>query len=147
ACSMRPVSCAGQLLAFGHRRSTSPSFMERNVVLHEGHLLGMTKSTASSPRNGMTGPTISGMISPALRSTTVSPIFMPLAFTTSWLCKVAIETVEPSTNTGSMTAYGVTLPVRPTLTKISSNFVWTSSGGYLYATDQRGVLEVYPSCC
>ena len=37
----------------------------------------------------------------------------------SALCSVAIEMVEPATNTGSSTAYGVFAPVRPTLTSIS----------------------------
>ena len=34
------------------------------------------------------------MTSPALRSTTVSPISTPLAFTTSWLCSVAWRTTR-----------------------------------------------------
>ncbi len=34
------------------------------------------------------------------------------------LCSVAIWMVEPARNTGSSTAYGVTAPVRPTLTAI-----------------------------
>ena len=77
------------------------------------------------------GPTISGMTSPALRSTTMSPIRTPLARTTSWLCSVAIDTVEPATRTGSMTPNGVTRPVRPTFTSMPSSRVLTSSGGYL----------------
>ncbi len=71
------------------------------------------------------------MTSPALRSTTVSPIRTPLRFTSSALCRVAISTVEPLTLAGSITANGVTRPVRPTLTRMSRSLVVTSSGGYL----------------
>ena len=85
------------------------------------------------------------MISPALRTTTVSPMSTPLRLTSVWLCSVAIDTVEPETNTGSMTAYGVARPVRPMDTSISSSFVVTSSGGYLYAIAQRGAREVKPN--
>ncbi|CPU66378.1 Uncharacterised protein [Mycobacteroides abscessus] len=37
----------------------------------------------------------------------------------------------PATLTGSMTAYGVARPVRPTPTWIARRRVLTSSGGYL----------------
>ena len=43
------------------------------------------------------------MTSPALRSTTVSPIETPLRRTSSALWRVAISTVEPATFTGSIT--------------------------------------------
>ncbi|GAP61557.1 hypothetical protein AHiyo1_52710 [Arthrobacter sp. Hiyo1] len=33
----------------------------------------------------------------------MSPIMTPLALTTSWLCRVAISTVDPATLTGSIT--------------------------------------------
>jgi len=92
-----------------------------------------------------TGPTTSGITSPALRSTTVSPISTPLRRTSSALCRVAISTVDPETRTGSMTANGVTRPVRPTLTWMSSSLVVTSSGGYLNAIAQRGARLVEPS--
>ena len=49
----------------------------------------------------------------------------------SALCKVAFATVDPLTLTGSITANGVTRPVRPTFTSIFSSRVVTSSGGYL----------------
>ena len=55
-----------------------------------------------------------------------------------------METVEPATLIGCITANGVTLPVLPTLTSMSSNFVRTTSGGYLYATAHLGVLDVAP---
>lgn len=85
------------------------------------------------------------MTSPALRSTTVSPMRTPLAFTTSWLCSVANSTSEPATVTGSTTAYGVTRPVRPTPTRMSTSLVLTSSGAYFQAIAQRGAREVEPS--
>ena len=58
---------------------------------------------------------------------------------------MAFSTVEPLTLTGSITANGVTRPVRPTFTRISSSRVVTSSGGYLYAIAQRGARLVLPS--
>ena len=61
----------------------------------------------------------------------MSPIKTPLRTISSALCKVAFVTVEPATFTGSMYAKGVTRPVLPTLTLISSSTVVTSSGGYL----------------
>jgi hypothetical protein len=80
-----------------------------------------------------------------LRSTTVSPISTPLRATSLWLCRVAKVTVDPATRTGSSTAYGVTRPVRPTLTRTSTSLVLTSSGGYLNAIAQRGARLVDPS--
>ena len=71
------------------------------------------------------------MTSPALRITTVSPISTPLRLTSEALCRVASSTVDPATLTGSMKANGVTRPVRPTLTRMSSSLVVASSGGYL----------------
>ena len=74
----------------------------------------------------------------------MSPIRTPLRFTSAALCSVAIDTVDPATVTGSITANGVTRPVRPTLTWMSSSLVVTSSGGYLYAIAQRGARDVLP---
>ena len=75
----------------------------------------------------------------------MSPISTPLRTTSKALCRVAISTVEPATLTGSITPYGVTRPVRPTLTRMSSSLVVTSSGGYLNAIAHRGAREVDPS--
>ena len=91
----------------------------------------MTNARSVPVRFSRTGPRTSGITSPALRITTVSPIRTPFRTISSALCKVAFVTVDPATFTGSMYANGVTLPVRPTLTLISSNTVVTSSGGYL----------------
>ena len=75
----------------------------------------------------------------------MSPISTPLRFTSLALCSVAMPTVEPETSTGSITPYGVTRPVRPTLTRMSRSFVVTSSGGYLNAIAHRGARDVEPS--
>ena len=46
-----------------------------------GTRVGMTKARSDPSRRSTTGPTISGMTSPALRSTTVSPMSTPLRST------------------------------------------------------------------
>ena len=51
---------------------------------------------------------------------------------------VAIETVEPPTNTGSSTANGVALPLPPIDTAMSSKVVDFSSGANLKAIAHRG---------
>ena len=58
------------------------------------------------PARSTTGPSTSGMTSPALRMTTVSPISTPLRLTSEALCSVAWLTVDPATLTGSMKANG-----------------------------------------
>ena len=78
-----------------------------------------------------TGPTTSGITSPALRTMTVSPGRTSLRATWSSLWRVASDTVEPPTNTGSSTANGVALPVRPMDTAMSLSRVVRSSGGNL----------------
>ena len=71
------------------------------------------------------------MTSPALRTMTMSPMRTPLRATSVALWRVARATVEPATRTGSIMPKGVTRPVRPTWTAMSSRRVRTSSGGYL----------------
>ena len=61
------------------------------------------------------------MTSPAFRMTIRSPMSTPLRLTSSWLWRVALATVDPATLTGSVTANGVTRPVRPTPTWMSSS--------------------------
>ena len=141
----RSRSWDGQVRELGQRMSLSPSFSGASGVPHEGHSVGMTNSRSLPSRRSTTGPRISGMTSPALRSTTVSPIRTPLRCTSSALCRVARSTVDPATTTGSITPNGVTRPVRPTLTWMSRSLVLTSSGGYLKAIAQRGAREVEPS--
>ena len=130
----RSVSCAGQLSTFGQRMSLSPSLAGASLAPQLGQCSGITNSRSSLSRplrRSNTGPTSSGITSPALRTTTVSPIRMPLRFTSNGLCSVVRATVEPATCTGFSTATGVTRPVRPTCTVMSSSSVFTSSGGYL----------------
>ena len=142
---MRSRNCAGQLWVFGQRISTSPSVIARNLLPQSGHLVGITKGFSVPFRFAITGPNTSGITSPAFRIKTVSPIKIPLRTTSSALCRVAFVTVDPATFTGSINANGVTRPVRPTLTLISSSFVVTSSGGYLYAIAHLGARAVKPS--
>ena len=110
-----------------------------------GHAVGNFHLRRPRFRNDSTGPTTSGMTSPALRTITVSPSRTSLRATSSWLCSVARSTVEPPTNTGSSTANGVARPVRPMLTKMLSRTVVFSSGGNLNAIAHRGALLVDPS--
>ena len=142
---MRSRNWAGQLWVFGQRISTSPSVMARSADPHSGHFVGITNAFSFPVRCAITGPNTSGITSPALRITTTSPINTPLRVISSALCSVALVTVEPATLTGSIKANGVTRPVRPTLTLISSNFVVTSSGGYLNAMAHFGARDVKPS--
>ena len=71
------------------------------------------------------------MTSPALRMITRSPMRTPLRSTSPALCSVASDTVDPATSTGSISANGVTRPVRPTLTLMLRSVVVACSGGYL----------------
>ena len=115
------------------------------MVPHEGHSVGISHSASPSGRSASTGPRISGITSPALRRITVSPGRTSLRLTSWALCSVAFSTVEPATLVGSITPYGVTRPVRPTLTLMSRSLALTSSGGYLKAIAQRGARLVEPS--
>ena len=90
-----------------------------------------TAASSVGPEAPRTGPTTSGITSPALRTTTVSPGRTSLARTWSSLWRVASETVEPPTKTGSSTAKGVAFPVRPIETAMPFNVVDRSSGGNL----------------
>ena len=78
----------------------------RSAVPHSGQCVGMTKGRSVPSRRSTTGPSTSGMTSPALRSTTVSPMSTPLRCTSWALCSVARLTVDPATKTGSMNANG-----------------------------------------
>ena len=108
-------------------------------------MVGIFHARSPLGRSGSTGPRISGITSPALRRITVSPGRTSLRLTSWALWRVAFSTVEPATRVGSITPYGVTRPVRPTLTRISSSLALTSSGGYLKAIAHRGARLVEPS--
>jgi hypothetical protein len=79
----------------------------------------------------LTLPTTSGITSPARRTMTVSPTRTSLASTCTSLWSVALVMVTPETATGSSTAKGVALPVRPTFTSIERRTVCCSMGGIL----------------
>ena len=110
--------------------SASPSGRTSGLP-HAGQSAGKVHGWAPSGRSASTGPTTSGITSPALRTITVSPGRTSLAPTWSSLCSVAMPTVEPPTNTGSSTANGVARPVRPIDTAMSRSSVVRSSGGNL----------------
>ena len=112
------------------------NYIERNPDLvrrmaQEGHTVGKENSRSLPSRLEKSTSTISGMISPALRTRTTSPMRMSFCAIKSLLCTVAARTVLPESCTGSSTAVGVSTPVRPTLTTMSSRRVDLTSGGYL----------------
>ena len=113
------------------RVSASPSSRTRGVCSEQLQIVGNAHGVLPSGRSASTGPTTSGMTSPALRTITVSPGRTSLTRTWSSLCSVANETVDPPTNTGSSMANGVARPVRPIDTMMSLSSVVRSSGGNL----------------
>ena len=133
---------------FKHRVAASPSFRTSSAP-HDGHFLGIFHRRVPFGRFDNTGPTTSGMTSPARRTTTVSLGRTSFRATSSSLCSVAVVMFTPPTNTVSSLANGVTTPVRPTEARMSLSGVVRSSGGNLYAIAHRGALEVNPSssCC
>ena len=125
------------------RKATSPA--SRTTGLPQlGHTLGISHRRASGLRSDSTGPSTSGITSPAFRTITVSPTRTSLRCTSSKLCSVARATVDPATTTGSSSATGVSAPVRPTCTVMSRRSVVFSSGGNLKAMAQRGARAVKP---
>ena len=60
-----------------------------------GSGVGMTNSRSVPSRRSTTGPSTSGMTSPALRIITVSPISTPLRLTSEPLCRVAMPDRRP----------------------------------------------------
>ena len=142
-CASRSFTCAGQSMET-QRYATSPSSCTTGLP-HAGHVWGMRHSAASAGRFASTGPTTSGITSPALCTTMVSPTRTSLRCTSSSLCSVARAMVEPETVTGSNSATGVSTPVRPTWMRISRRTVSFSSGGNLNAIAQRGARAVKPS--
>src|SRR5215211_2506427 len=121
---------SGHPALFGHRQSTSPSGRTSSVP-HDEHRFGIRHGLAFLGRFDGTGPTISGITSPARRTITVSPLRTSLRRTSDSLCRVAYVIVTPPTITGSRTANGVILPVRPVCTSIDFRSEVRSSGGNL----------------
>ena len=140
---MRPAIWAGQS-RFVQKVSLSPSSRTSGPP-QTGQTVGNFHLRRPFLRSPSTGPTTSGITSPALRTVTVSPGRTSLAATWSWLWRVDRPTVEPPTKTGSSRANGVAFPVRPMDTMMSLSRVVRSSGGNLKAMAQRGALAVEPS--
>ena len=113
------------------RVSDSPSACTSTDSSSHGQVLGNFQGLAFFGRFSSTGPTTSGITSPALRTITVSPGRTSFRATCSRLWSVAIDTVEPLTTTGSSTANGVARPVRPIETWMSFKMVLRSSGANL----------------
>src|SRR2546421_283817 len=95
---------------FGQRRYAPPSSRTSGVA-HDGHAFGNRHGFDRLGRFDRTGPTTSGITSPARRTITVSPGRTSLRLTSSSLWSVAVDTVTPLMKTGSSTANGVTMPV------------------------------------
>ena len=143
-CSILRDICAGQA-TFVHLIATpSPSSLNTGSP-QEGQAVGILNSTSLPSRLSVLALTTSGMMSPALRTTTTSPSIIPLSRIKSRLWSVARLTVVPASLTGARTAVGVRTPVLPTAIVISSSRVSFSSGGNLYATAHLGVLVPSPS--
>src|ERR671918_361719 len=102
--------CDGQPPRLGQRQY-APS--RTSFVPQDGQVLGNRQGRALFGRFDGTGPTTSGITSPARRTITVSPGRTSFRFTSSSLCNVAVVTLTPPTNTVSRLAKGVTTPVRP----------------------------------
>ena len=114
-CSRPRCSLAGHDV-FSQRHTASPSSRCRRRLAERTRRRASATAPTPGSRRLSTGPTTRGITSPAFSITTQSPSRMSLRAMSSALCSVAIEIVEPATNTGSSTANGVTAPVRPTLT-------------------------------
>src|ERR687895_1572127 len=64
---------SGHPALLGHRQSASPSSRTSGVP-HEGHFFGIFHLRAPFDRFARTGPTISGITSPARRTIPLSPL-------------------------------------------------------------------------
>ncbi len=143
-CRSDSFRCAAHVRPPVHRATASPS--TRNTAeLHTGHFLGSFTVRVRAGRRSGTIPTTSGMTSPARRMTTVSPTRTSLRVSSSMLCRVALLTVTPPTNTGSNRATGVSAPVRPTWNSMSRTLVSSSCAGNLWATAHLGARDTVPS--
>ena len=136
----------GRTRLLGQRMSLSPSFSGASGVPHAGQCgrhheraLGAVAQVDDRPDD--LGDDVAGLAQHHRVADQHALALDLVRRCAGWPC----STVEPATTTGSMTPNGVTRPVRPTLTWMSSSLVLTSSGGYLKAIAQRGAREVEPS--
>src|ERR1700704_4712758 len=114
-CTIRPHRCAGQS-TLTQLVAASPSARTSGCP-HAGQSFGNFHRLRPLRRFASTGPTTSGITSPALRTMTVSPTRTSLRATSSSLCNVACWTVEPPTKTGSSRAKGGARPQLLALTE------------------------------
>ena len=127
---IRPsCNCAGQF-GFTHLNATSSCNRTRSLE-QAGQSVGILNSFSSPVRSSSITLTTLGIMSPAFFNTTVSPILKSCSRMKSSLCNVARRTVDPSINTGSRIAVGVTTPVLPMLNSTSLKTVIASSAGNL----------------
>ena len=142
----RSRSCAGQPRALGQRRSASPSRSYASSVPHSGQCVGIDElALGAVAQVGDRPDDLGDDVARLAQHHRVADEHALACATSEALCSVARSTVDPATTTGSITPNGVTRPVRPTPTWMSSSLVLTSSGGYLYAIAQRGARQVEPS--
>src|SRR6185295_7570019 len=109
---MRSTTCAGHSILI-HLHTASPSSLA-NGLLHTGHFLGNLIFASLPVLSSASDFTIYGMTSPALSTSTESPIIRSFSLMTSSLNREMEETVTPPIGTGFILATGVIDPVRPT---------------------------------
>ena len=102
---------------FGQRCMTSPSGLTISVS-QSGQCFGIRNCFVPGWCTPPAGPTICGITSPARWTMTMSPSRICLRLMSSSLCSVARVTVTPPTSTGSISAHGLSAPVRPTRIRI-----------------------------
>lgn len=105
----------------------------------------MTKGVSAPLRRSVSTRATLGITSPPFSTTTASPTRMSFRRISSSLWSVARDTTLPPSGTGSSTATGVSVPVRPTCTRISRTTEMASREGYLSASAQRTLRDVQPS--
>ncbi len=129
----------------GVRTDGEGAALDEGAVPQEGQTSGMCHSGPRSRSGSSMRSTTCGMTSPARCTRTRSPSRTPLRATSSRLCRVARATVTPPISTGSISATGVTTPVRPTEGRIDRMRVTSRRGGNLNANAQRGWRDVQPT--
>ena len=107
------AACAGQLRVRAAQRDLALGAHGARRR-RPGSVSGSRYGTVSGGRCSRTTFTTFGITSPARSTNTVSPTRTSSRSISSWLCSVACSTVTPPIRTGSSTATGVSVPVRPT---------------------------------
>ena len=128
-CSTRRTRCCGQARLGQYESAASSS--RSTAAPQAGQAAGMAKTRSRPSRRLTTGATTCGITSPARCTITVSPTRMSLRWMSCSLWSEAMPTRAPPTTTGASTANGLSAPVRPTFTAMSSSFVVRCCGGNL----------------